>query len=112
MVHTAVWAVFASAILAIPVAVSLGRRELAFNLIAVVSIECLVLAFNGLRCPLTDIAAHYTDDRRPNFDIYLPAWLARHNKTIFGTLFAGALVFTAISWMMGLFTAPLSSRAP
>ncbi len=41
----------------------------------------------------TDLAARYTEDRRGNFDIYLPVWLARQNKTIFGTLFlAGGLV--------------------
>ena len=30
------------------------------------------------------------DDRSANFDIYLPLWLARHNKTIFGSVFAAA----------------------
>ena len=44
-------------------------------------------------CPLTSIAARYTDDRRANFDIYLPEWLARHNKAVFGALYvAGILV--------------------
>jgi hypothetical protein len=51
-----------------------------------------------MRCPLTDLAARYTDDRRDNFDIYLPEWLARHNKRIFGWLFVGGLVFTAVRW--------------
>jgi hypothetical protein len=50
--------------------------------------ECAVLAINGGRCPLTDWAARFTDDRADNFDIYLPNWVARHNKAIFGTLFA------------------------
>jgi hypothetical protein len=40
----------------------------------------LVLLFNGMRCPLTAVAARHTDDRRDNFDIYLPEWLARWNK--------------------------------
>jgi hypothetical protein len=41
---------------------------------------------------LADLAARYTMDRAENFDIYLPLWLARHNKTIFGTIFvAGEL---------------------
>jgi hypothetical protein len=39
-----------------------------------------VLWLNGWRCPLTDVAARYTDDRRANFDIYLPEWLARYNE--------------------------------
>jgi hypothetical protein len=55
--------------------------------------ECLVLAVNRGRCPLTNLAARYTDERAANFDIYLPEWLARHNKSIFGLLFvAGELV--------------------
>ena len=59
-----------------------------------VLLECVVLAVNHCRCPLTDVAARYTDDRAPNFDIYLPVWLARYNKQVFGTLFvAGLLVF-------------------
>jgi hypothetical protein len=57
-----------------------------------------VLLFNRMRCPLTGVAARYTDDRRDNFDIYLPEWLARHNKTIFGTLYvAGVLLTVALS---------------
>jgi hypothetical protein len=28
-----------------------------------------------------------TENRTDNFDLYLPIWLARHNKTIFGSLF-------------------------
>ena len=42
---------------------------------------------------LSDLAARFTDDRAHNFDIYLPNWLAQHNKVIFGALFvAGELV--------------------
>ena len=46
-----------------------------------------MLIANDERCPLTGVAARYTVDRRDNFDIYLPEWLARHNKLIFGGLF-------------------------
>ncbi len=63
-----------------------------------VFIECLVLAVNRLRCPLTDVAARYTDDRAENFDIYLPLWLARYNKHIFGTLFVAGEVVVLWSW--------------
>ena len=52
--------------------------------------EVGVLLLNRMRCPLTTIAARYTDDRADNFDIFLPRWLARHNQRIFGTLFAGS----------------------
>ena len=94
LVHTTVWAFFAGAILAIPVAAWLEQWRVATVLIAVVSAECLVLAANRMRCPLTAVAARYTDDRRDNFDIYLPLWLARYNKHIFGALFAAGVLVT------------------
>ena len=94
LVHTAVWAFFAACILALPVAALLGRLKSALALSVLVVAEVAVLAANRWRCPITDVAARYTDDRADNFDIYLPAWLARHNKLIFGALFAaGELVF-------------------
>jgi hypothetical protein len=96
--HTAIWAIFAGAIIAIPVLAWRGAWFAAAILIAIVLVECAVLAANRMRCPLTDLACRYTDDRRDNFDIYLPVWLARHNKPIFGTLFAVGLVFTAALW--------------
>ncbi len=49
-------------------------------------------------CPLTPIAARYTNDRRPNFDIYLPERLARHNKSICGAVYVGGLLFTLARW--------------
>jgi hypothetical protein len=93
-VHTIVWAVFAGSIVAIPVLAWLDQMFAATLLIGLVLVECVVLAVNRMRCPLTGIAARYTDDRRDNFDIYLPLWLARYNKLIFGLLFAAGLLFT------------------
>jgi hypothetical protein len=58
-----------------------------------VGVEIFVLMFNGMRCPMTDLAAYYASDRSDNFDIFLPAWLARYNKLIFGSIFAGAELF-------------------
>jgi hypothetical protein len=98
LLHTAVWALFAGAILAIPIAAWLDAWRLAVALIVLVSAECVVLAANRMRCPLTGIAARYTEDRQENFDIYLPLWLARYNKHIFGTLFVLGLVITVYLW--------------
>ena len=67
-------------------------------LIAVIFVEVLVLMVNGLRCPLTDVAARYTEDRRDNFDIYLPIRIARYNKLIFGSLFVAGILFTIAMW--------------
>lgn len=70
----------------------------ALVLIAVVFVEVLVILLNDWACPLTAVAASDTDDRRDNFDIYLPLWLARHNERIFGWMFFGGAVFTLAQW--------------
>ena len=97
VVHTFVWAVFAGSIVAIPVAASLGKMAIAWLLIGFVCLEVLVLLANHMRCPLTDVAGRYTTDRQDNFDIYLPLWLARYNKVIFGGLYVAGVVYTM--WM-------------
>jgi hypothetical protein len=91
--HTLVWALFAGSILAIPALAWRQRYGAADLLIGVVMLEVLVLLANGLRCPLTDVAGRYTADRRDNFDIYLPLWLARYNKVIFGSIFVAGTIF-------------------
>ena len=98
VVHTVVWTLFAGCIFAIPIYASMQRIGVAAALIAVVFLEVLVLVVNSWRCPLTGIAAQYTDDRRDNFDIYLPEWLARHNKVIFGILYLFGIVVTIAQW--------------
>jgi hypothetical protein len=97
--HTLVWAVFAGSIIAIPAFAYAGQLSVAWTLIGVVLIEVVVLAANRMRCPLTDVAGRYTRDRQDNFDIYLPLWLARHNKQIFGGLYVGGFVYTFVIWV-------------
>jgi hypothetical protein len=97
--HTIVWAFFASCILALPVAAITGHLRWAFALTVVVLCECAVLLANRWRCPLTDVASRYTDDRADNFDIYLPKWLARNNKEVFGTLFAAGELVLLWCWL-------------
>jgi hypothetical protein len=98
LLHTAIWALLAASILALPLAGLLRRFRLSVILSAVVLLECGVLAVNGGRCPLTDLAARYTLDRDSNFDIYLPDWLAEHNKVIFGTLFVLGELIVVWCW--------------
>ena len=97
--HTFVWAVFAGCILAIPLASWRGEHRTAGGLAAVVAGEVAVLVFNRWRCPLTSVAARYTDDRHANFDIYLPEWLAKHNKLLFGALYCAGVVFAIARWV-------------
>jgi hypothetical protein len=93
LLHTLIWAFLALSILVLPVVGVLRKFRRAAILTGLVLVECGVLALNGGRCPLSDLAARFTNDRAHNFDICLPNWLAQHNKVIFGVLFvAGELV--------------------
>ena len=98
LLHSAVWAFFVASILGIWVGAWLGRFGVAWGCTALVLVEVIVLLLNGWACPLTAVAARYTADRAPNFDIYLPAWLARYNKEVFGTLFVAGVVFALLQW--------------
>ena len=101
LLHTVIWAVFAGSILAIPVVTALGALHLGLWLSLFVGVEVAVLLVNGMRCPLTDLAGRYTDDRPDGFDIFLPPWLAVNNKLIFGTLWVAAEAFLAWRWLVG-----------
>jgi len=98
LLHTAIWLVVAGCIVAIPIAGALHKFRSAATLTAIVLAECAILLANRGRCPLTEIAGRYTLQRAANFDIYLPLWLARHNKTIFGALFALGELFALVEW--------------
>jgi hypothetical protein len=96
--HTIAWAFFVGCILAIPVASWRGNHATAAWLTAIVLVEVAILVVNGWRCPLTSLATRFTDERHDNFDIYLPLWLARHNKLIFGVIFCLSIAFAYIRW--------------
>jgi len=98
VVHTIAWAFFAGCILAIPVASWQGNHTAAAWLTTIVFVEVAILVVNGWRCPLTSLAARYTEERHDNFDIYLPLWLARHNKLIFGVLYCLGIAFAYSRW--------------
>jgi hypothetical protein len=100
VVHTIVWALFAGCILAIPIASLYGDNHAAFGLAAIVFVEVAVLALNKWRCPLTSLAARFTTDRGANFDIYLPEWLAKDNKVIFGTIYLIGVVTVCPHWAL------------
>jgi len=110
LVHTMIWAFIAASILALPVLAMFRRFRWAAILTIIVLLECGVLAVNGGRCPLTDWAAGFTTARSPNFDIYLPNWLAEHNKAVFGWLFVAGEFVVVGCWVRKKFAASLQTR--
>jgi hypothetical protein len=99
LLHTLIWAFLAGCILVLPVLAVRSRFRWAAIITIVVLLECAVLAINRGRCPLSDLAARYTADRASNFDIYLPNWLAEHNKLIFGLLFLAGELTVIGCWL-------------
>lgn len=100
MLHTLIWMFFVSCIVAIPIVGMRNEFRWAGMLTGLVLVECGVILVNRGRCPLTDWASRYTEERGDNFDIYLPVWLARWNKTIFGTLFVLGGLFVLGRWLL------------
>jgi len=69
-----IWAILAGSIVALPVGV-LRRFRWAAILTGLVLLECIVLAINGGRCPLSDLAAPVHREPRRQLR-HLPAELA------------------------------------
>jgi hypothetical protein len=88
LLHTLIWIVFAGAVVYILLSALLDQVNiLTWVAIGLTIFEGLVLLIFSWSCPLTLVARRYSDSERDNFDIFLPNWLARHNKTIFTSLF-------------------------
>ena len=64
LLHTVAWAFFAGCIFLVPLAAWQRRFDVALVSIMIVTVEVAVLVWNRFKCPLTDVAARYTDDRR------------------------------------------------
>ena len=67
---------------------------LAIVAIALVTLESFTLVIFNWTCPITILARKHSDSNNDNFDIFLPNWLARHNKIIFGSLFILGVLLT------------------
>jgi hypothetical protein len=99
LIHTIIWFVFAAAIMYVLYAGVFNKiNKLVWYCIGAVLLEGIVLLTNNGKCPLTSIAGKYTDNRSANFDIFLPEWLAKHNKILFSIIFFVGLFL--VLWRM------------
>ncbi len=93
-IHSAIWVMMVCAIFYILYAGITDRID-AYLLIPVslMALEGVVLFMNKGSCPLTIVAKRIKKDYADGDDIYLPKWVAIHNKAIFGSiLLAGILM--------------------
>lgn len=98
-IHTFIWIVMSASNFAAFYFASIGRFDAWFWIpcILIVS-EILVIVFNKWRCPITPIAEKYTADRKSNFDIYLPEWLAKSNIKIFSVIIVVEILILAVKY--------------
>ena len=93
IIHTIVWLFFNVVIFYLLYAVIVNKIDKwVWICIGLVLIEGLVLLLFKMFCPLTIIARKYSDSTKDNFDIFLPNWLAKHNKLIYTSIFVVAIL--------------------
>ncbi len=98
--HTSIWVVMAASNFLAFYFAYMGRFDGWFWVPALLlGFECVVIAANGWKCPITKVAEKYTDDRKPNFDIYLPEWLAKYNVKIFSVLIALEILIVLVKYL-------------
>ena len=99
LLHTLIWVFLSSVIFYLLYAVIVDRIDRWFWIgLGLVGLEILVLLLFRMSCPLTVVARRYSDSQRPNFDIYLPAFIAQHNKTIYSVIMVAVLA--GLAWRL------------
>jgi len=100
LIHTLIWIFFNFVIFYMLYAVIINKFDLwlwiGYGLFAMEGITLLAFKFF---CPLTILARKYSDSSKENFDIYLPRWLARHNKVIY-TSILGVIVLLHVMQLL------------
>lgn len=88
VVHTLIWMFFVLIIFYILYSAIIDRIDIVtWIAIVLIAVEGIILLVNGWRCPLTTLGEKYTDQNEVGFDIFLPKWVAKNNKTIFTTIY-------------------------
>ncbi|MCG2611617.1 hypothetical protein LZZ90_08870 [Flavobacterium sp. SM15] len=87
LLHTAIWLFFNVVIFYLFYAVIANKIDKwVWICLGLIVMEGIVLLIFKRICPVTLIARNYSDSSKPNFDIYLPLWLAKYNKEIYSTI--------------------------
>lgn len=92
--HTIIW-VFYVLIISYILFAGIFNKVNVYTWIAIGSVvfEGIILIIFKGKCPLTIMGYKYTDNLQVGFDIFLPRWLAKNNKMIFGTIYGiGVLI--------------------
>lgn len=99
-IHTLIWLFFNGVTFYLLYAVIVDKIDKwVWICLSLIVLEVMVLLIFKSSCPLTILARKYSDSQKENFDIYLPNWLAKHNKVIYSIIVLisiGILVFRLV----------------
>lgn len=88
ILHTIIWVFFNVVLFYMAYAVIVNKIDkLVWVGVALILLEGIVLLIFRRMCPITLVARKYSDSTKANFDIFLPNWLAKNNKTIYTIIF-------------------------
>jgi NhaP-type Na+/H+ or K+/H+ antiporter len=83
-IHTGIWVFFNIVIFYLLYAVLADKIDKwVWICIGLILLEGIVLIVFKRMCPVTLMARRYSVSTKNNFDIFLPDWLAKHNKLIY-----------------------------
>ncbi|WP_339610116.1 hypothetical protein, partial [uncultured Planktosalinus sp.] len=93
--HTIIWVFFNVVVFYMLYAVIVNKVDFWLWVgYGIILLEGLVLLAFKMFCPLTVWARKYSNSTKDNFDIYLPNWLAKHNKLIYTLIMVGIIILT------------------
>ncbi len=97
LIHTIIWVFFNVVIFYLLYAVIINKIDSwVWLCIGLVALEVITLLAFKWFCPLTVWARKYSDSEKNNFDIYLPEWLAKYNKLIYGSIFTVSILILLV----------------
>jgi hypothetical protein len=93
ILHTLVWVFFNAVLAYLFYAVIINKIDKCIWIgLGLFVLEAIILVLFKMICPLTIMARKYSDSDKENFDIFLPEWLAKHNKTIYTGLLGVVII--------------------
>lgn len=86
LIHTIIWVFYVFVFIYILYAAIFNKIDLYLYIaIGLEIIEVTILIIFRGKCPLTILGYKYIDNPELGFDIFLPQWLAKYNKLIYGS---------------------------
>jgi hypothetical protein len=100
IIHTLIWLFFNFVIFYMLYAAIVNKLDAWLWIgYGIIFLEGIVLVVFTSFCPVTVLARKYSNSTKDNFDIYLPNWLAKHNKLIYTLILIIISVITVYQFL-------------